>query len=82
MPLDEYKRMLAGVILEGKKPKVPPQHKNAIKISLNNAEYEKLYATLRNLGFKKEEAIDKVEIAIQDGFIHETEIIKHILSLK
>ena len=81
MPLEEYKRMLAGVILEGRKPKVPPKHKNAVGFHLNNEDHEKLYATLRQLGFKKEEAIAKVDIAVQEGFIHEPEIIKYILSL-
>lgn len=82
MPLEEYKRLLAGIIIEGKKPKVPPKHKSVIEININNAEYQNLYESLRQLGFSKEEAISKVDIAIKEGFIHETEIIKYILSLQ
>jgi len=81
MPLEEYKRMLAGVILEGKKYKVANQHKNAVNVKVDTADYENLYATLRNLGFSKEESIAKVDIAIDQGFVRDTEIIKYILSM-
>ena len=82
MPLEEYKRMLAGVILEGKKYKITKHHKNAVNVKVDTADYENLYATLRNLGFGKEEAIAKVDIAIEQGFVRDTEIIKYILSLE
>ena len=85
MPLaaatDNKKRERKEIQTETNKPKVPPQHKSIITVSINNEEYEKLYETLRQLGYKNEEAIDKVKIAIQDGFTHETDIIKYILSL-
>jgi adenylate cyclase class IV len=74
--------MLAGIIIEGKKPRVPAKHKNVVEFNINNADYQNLYESLRQLGFPKEEAISKVDIAIKEGFIHETEIIKYILSLK
>ena len=82
MPLEEYKRMLASVILEGKKYKTPTQHKNAVNVKIDTAEHENLYATLRNLGFSKEESIAKVDLAVEHGFVRDTDIIKYILSLK
>ena len=82
MPLEEYKKMLASVILEGKKYRIAKEHNKVIKVHVDTVDYENLYATLRNLGFSKEEAIAKVDIAIEQGFIRDTEIIKYILSLE
>ena len=59
MSLEEYKRMLASVILEGKKYKIANQHKHAVNVKVDTVDYENLYATLRNLGFSKEESICK-----------------------
>jgi hypothetical protein len=81
MPLEEYKRMLASVILEGRKYRIASQHKNVVNVKVDTVDYENLYATLRTLGLSKEEAIDKVDIAIEQGFVRDTEIIKYILSL-
>jgi len=82
MPLEEYKRMLASVILDGKKYKILKQYKNAVNVKVDTVDYENLYATLRNLGFGKEESIAKVDIAVENGFVRDTEIIKYILSLE
>jgi len=82
MPLEEYKMMLASVILEGKKPRVPVKHKNTINFSSNAVDYQNLYVTLMQLGYKKQEAMSKVDIAVREGFLNDQEIIKYILSLK
>ena len=81
MPVDDYKARLAEKIL-GKKPKVPTQHKGVISFDDNNVNVVVIVKTLQTLGFNEKEAMEKIDIAVKDGFFHEEEIIKYILSLK
>jgi len=80
MPITEYKAMLAKIILEGKKPKVPAKHKKVVSFNTNQQAIIDSVDALVAFGCKRQEAIAQVDIAVSEGFYTEEEIIKKVLS--
>ena len=81
MPLAEYKARLAEKFL-GKLPKVSAKHKNVVSFEESSVDVATIASTLEALGYSKKEIMEKIDVAVKDGFFHEDEIIKYILSLK
>ena len=82
MPIAEYKKLLADFIITGKKPKIQRKHSKVVSFDTDESQYQSLYESLRQLGFKKDEAFAKIDVALKEGLRMETEIIKYILSLE
>ena len=82
MPIAEYKKLLADFIINGRKPKIPKEHSKVVSIHTDETQYQNLYETLRQLGYSKDEAFAKIDVALKEGLRMETEIIKYILSLQ
>jgi hypothetical protein len=82
VPLAVYKSMLADWVINGKKPRVPAKHKKVIQFpELNEEQLQSTVDTLVSLGFKRADALARVEIALEQGFRHENDILKAIMTL-
>ena len=81
LPLEEYKLMLSGLIVTGKKPKVQKKNSNTVSFNDNSAEIRNSVEALIHYGDKETDALKKVSIAIEQGFFSEQEIIKKVLSM-
>ncbi len=73
--------MIANFILTGMKPKVNKQHKNAVVFDDNDKKVRDCVDALCAIGYKENEAITKVNIALRDGFRMEDEILKAVIGM-
>jgi len=82
MPLAEYKANLAEFILNGKVKKLPKQYKNSVSFNENDEAIRNTVEALISLGYKRQDAISKIEIVLNNGCLrNEPELIKAVLAL-
>jgi len=82
VPLAEYKGMYATFVIDGRKPKVPAKHKNAVSFNENDEYIQNAVIALTNLGMKRPEIMNKINIVLDNGCTRMTdEIVLAILSL-
>jgi hypothetical protein len=82
VPLAVYKSMLSDWILNGKSPKIPKQHKKVVRFpEFNEEQLQNTVDTLISIGFGRTDALARVEIALEQGFRHENDILRAIMTL-
>ena len=81
IPIQEYKELLSTYIIDGKQPKKKQQRKVTGFPDINDEAIQNTIMTLMSLGYSKNEAKSKVDIAIESGLRFEQDIIKAILAM-
>jgi len=81
MTLEEYRMILADAVISGKTPKVNTKHKGVVSIDMNDQQVADAYEALRSLGYKKQEAMNMLDIALSTGLRRTSELLNSILSL-
>jgi len=78
----EYRAMLADKILNGKRKRVPAKNKHTIRFpDVDEQQLENTVNALVSLGYKRSDAIQKLDIALEHGLSHESDLVKFILTL-
>ena len=80
LSLDEYKTLLVDLMM-GKKPKVPAKSKKVVSFEESGVDVVSIVNTLRSLGFTEQQAKEKINVAVKDGFKFEEEILRYIMTL-
>ena len=82
MSSSEYKAMLADIMLNGKRKRIPAKNKHTIRFpDVNEEQLQNTVDALMSLGLKRAEAIQKLDIALEHGLRLESDLVKFILTL-
>ena len=81
MPIAEYKALLATIIVDGKRPRIPAKNKNVVSFNTNQDGILDTVDALVSMGYNRADAKSKVDIAVSEGFYTEQEIIQRVLTL-
>ena len=79
MTIEEYKRLLADYIISGKVQKYDKKHKGVVSLENDEPQILAAYEALRAMNYKKDQAIEAIDIAVKNGYRYEQDIIKYIL---